>query len=253
MTIAIARRLAALALLTLPIAVAAQGAPRSYAVVSEFARDIRVTIFAPTIGTRFDTNREERMAVQGGALDKLALARANQEIAAADPGAKVWLLSPLDTDLLDARADFSEGALVKLPSDLADAMKQRGSTHLLVFTRHRGEAALKTRNSTVGSGQLEGAGFYVDRATPMENLETLTTTVGFIAPYLYFRASLIDAGTGKVLRSRRIVASSTVAARQAERGSDPWNLMTMDEKVRVLSQMIIDEVGKAVPALLAAQ
>jgi hypothetical protein len=247
------RRQAALAMLTLPLAAAAQGAPRSFAVISEFGREIRVTAFAPTTGSRLDTNQEHRLETVDGAPDKLALMQARKVIAATEAGAKVWLLAPLDTDLLDARGDFAEGSIVTLPADLADAMKQHGSTHLIAFTRYRGDAAIRVDNDTLGTGKFEGPGFYVDPHTLIEDTRTLHTTRGFLALYLYIHASLIDAGSGKVLRSHRIVATRLHSAQRPEDTGDPWNLLSTDEKLREISQMIIDEVGKAVPLLLAAR
>jgi len=230
---------------------AAQSGTRSYAVVSEIAREVFVTTFQESTGTRLGANLTPRLPIADGALEKVSLVAARSAITAADQGAPIWLIAPLETDLFDARAAYVEGTKVKLPDDLAAEMKQRGTTHLFIFSRLRDEANLRARNARLGTGQIEGLGFYIDPHAMMTNSDTLVTTKGFIAPYLYARATLVDARTGTILRMRRIVEGQVIAAERAEQGSDPWNVMTPADKVRLLSTLIQRQVGEAVPALLA--
>jgi len=241
------------ALLHAGSAVFAQGAPRSYAVLSEMAREVMVTNFQESTGTRLGANLTTRIPIPEGALDKVALVTAKQNIEKLAKGAPVWLVAPLDTDLFDARAVYTEGTTLKVPDDLAAALKEHGSTHLLLFTRLRDEANLRAQNARVGTGLIEGPGFYIDRHTKMTNLDTLTTTAGFIAPYLYMRATLLDARTGVILATRRVVEGEVLSASVAEQSGDPWSVMTPTEKVAQISAMIKREVDKAVPALLAVR
>ena len=231
---------------------AAQGAPHAYAVVSEFGRDIVITVGQTQTGTRLEANAAERLPVSNGAYDKVALISAKQALEKADAGAKVWLVAPLDVDLFNARGAYAEGSTVNVPADLAAALKERGSSHLLLFTRLRDEASLRAGNEHVGSGQIEGVGFYIDRWLKVKNLDTLTESTGFIAPYLYIRATLIDARSAKVLATRRVTAGTMVPADRPDQSGDPWALMSSQEKVGHLSALIRTEVGAAVPALLSA-
>lgn len=252
----IGRRRAALALLALPATASfaqAPAMPASYAVISEFAREVRVTVFQDAIGSRLDTNPESRLPMPDGVLDKVALLEAKATLGRVAPVSPVWLISPLDADLLDARGDWAEGSAVKLPPDLADALKQRGSTHLIAFTRHRAEANLRAANDRLGSGRLEGIGFYVDRVTAMKNSDTLTQSTGFIAPYLYMRATLVDVRSGKVLRSRTIAEGQVLARDRPDQAGDIWNVMSPKEKVERLSNLIKEQVGAAVAELVAAR
>lgn len=59
----------------------------------------------------------------------------------------------------------SQGTKVTIPDDLLGALRDRKSTHLLVFTRHRDDADLRFVNGTGSTGQLEGLGYYVDHVT----------------------------------------------------------------------------------------
>jgi len=108
-------------------------------------------------------------------------------------------------------------------------------------------------NGRFGTGTLEGLGFYIDRLSQVKNVDTLTTTTGIIAPYLYMRASLIDAKSGKVIAMRRVTEGEIIAAARPEQGGDPWNVMSPTDKVRYLSELVQREIGKAVPDLLAAR
>ncbi len=229
---------------------AAQDArPRSYAVLSEIGRDVQVTFFQESTGTRLNNNIVQRLPVTEGALDKVALVSAKTALGKADAGAPVWLIAPLDTDLFEWQMPFVEGAKLRMPDDLAAEMGKRGTTHLLLFTRLRDAANLRAKSARLGTGPLEGIGFYVDKQTEMKNVDTLVNSVGFIAPYMYVRATLIDARTGTVLKMRRITEGQVIAAARPDQSGDPWNMMTPTEKVRHLGTMIDQQVGEAVAAL----
>ena len=246
------RRVLLAALLGAALPSFAQEAKRSFAVLSEMAHDIRVVVSRPETGTRLGSNLEDRLAIKDGALDKVTLVTARSALQGAAAGAPVWLISPLDTDLFDSRQNYIEGSTVPIPEDLSQGIKAKGSTHLLLFTRFKAEATLHARSADLGTGQLEGVGFFVDRQARMSNRTTLVDSVGFIAPYTYIRATLIELPSGKVLKSRRITQSTVLAAERAEQGGDPWNVLTGSQKVKIIADMIVTEVNAAVPALLAS-
>ena len=234
------------------VGVSAQPAPRSFAVYSEVAREIGVVTFQESTGSRLDTNLVTRIPIPKAALDQTVQVLARQEVGRTDPGGKTWLIAPLDSDLFDARGAYLEGSTVTLPDDLKAAMKERGLSHLLLFTRYRTDAALKAVNGMVGTGQLEGLGFYIDRVTPMKSKDTGADVTGFLAPYLYVRVTLIDGASGRVLKSRRIAEGHVVANAGPQGGvADPWAVMTPVEKVQRLSDMIMVEIGKVLPEVLA--
>ena len=234
------------------LGVSAQQPPRSFAVYSEVAREIGVVSFQESTGSRLDTNLVTRIPIPKAALDQNVQVLARQEVGKTDPGGKTWLIAPLDSDLFDPRAAYGEGSNVRLPDDLKAEMRARGLSHLLLFTRYRADAALKHASGTVGTGQLEGLGFYIDRVTPMKSKDTGVEVTGFLAPYLYVRVTLIDGASGRVLKSRRI-AEGHVVANAGPQGNvaDPWAVMTPVEKVQRLSDMIMVEIGKVLPEVLA--
>lgn len=230
----------------------AQAAPRSFAVLSEFAREINVVTFQESTGSRLSNNLRSGIPIGNGALEKVALVTTRAAIAKAEPGAGTWLVAPLDSDLFTPTQVFTEGSTVKLPDDLSAEMKNRGNTHLLLLTRLRAEAQLKAVRSREGTGQLEGMGFFLDRITETKNFDTGQLTTGYLAPYMHVRVTLIEAATGRVVAMQRIVQSVVyVNTRSDVRSTDPWAAMQPDEKVRYLATMIERELATAVPALLA--
>lgn len=244
------QRVAGLLLLAAAAAVPAQTLKRSYVVLSELAQNVSVVTVQDPAVTGGGPTAPARLAIPEGTLDKVVLLIAKQAIAKADPEAPVWLVAPLDTDLFGPQQNLGERATVKLPADLADEMQKRGSTHLLFITRFRGEARLPLRGVQHGRGTLEGMGFYVDRFTTLPPGDAGPESPGFLAPFIYARAVLIDARTGLVLRTRRVGEGKVIANPQSTPPGDPWNLLSPTEKVGVLNDLIVDELGGLLPTML---
>ena len=165
----------------------AQTAPRSYAVLSEMAREINLVAFQESIGSRLNNNHRERIEVRDGVLDKFVLTTARARLAGLAPGAGLWLIAPLDTELFPGLQNPAVGSTLKIPEDLMQAMKEQKSTHLLLFTRHRDEADFElSKGGHAGSGAIEGVGFYVDRQFMIEDQVTRTTAAGFLLSAIFF-------------------------------------------------------------------
>jgi hypothetical protein len=228
----------------------AQTAP-SFAVISEVAREVSVITFQESTGSRLGANLRSRIDIPEGALDKVALIAAKNGLAKESPGAAVWLLAPMPADLFDAAQNPAPGDVVKFPADLADAFKERGTTHLLLFQRFRGEATLKAARETMGSGRVDGLGFFVDSQTPLVIEGTSKMTKGYVAPYFFMRSSLIDAKTGKVLGTKVSTESRVLVSQQTMSGTRAWDMFTPQRKVEMLRDGLIAEIDAALPALLS--
>lgn len=247
----ILKALAGLACVAIGALAAAQPAPRSFAVYSEVAREINVVTFQESTGSRLSANLVSRVPIPQAALDNVVLLTARQALEQSDRGGRNWLIAPLDSDMFDPLQMPPEGATLKLPDDLAAEMKRRGLSHLLLFTRFRGDANLKSRNATLGSGPLEGLGFYIDRVTPLTRADTREDGAGFLAPFIYVRVTLVDGANGRVLRTRRVGEGHVIANVPGAGGGDPWDVMTPTEKVQRLTDMITREIGALLPEVLA--
>lgn len=242
------------ALLPLAPQARAQGTPRRVSVLSELGREILVVTYQESIGTNLDANRQQRMPVPGGAYDKAALVLAKSEILAREPQAVVKTFVPLDADVFSARQSFSVGSDSGLPADLKAALQAQGSTQLLLLTRFSAEASFKGRNNRVGSGRLEGLGFYIDNATQVDTAGTAVNGRGFLGPFAYLRGSLIDAASGRVIKSRVALRTNVVPASANAEGASthPWDALDDRRKTRVISDLLGDALAELVPELLAA-
>jgi hypothetical protein len=132
------------------------------------------------------------------------------------------------------------------------AVKGTGATRLLLLTKHRDEADLRaTNDENLGTGMLDGIGFYLDTVMPMTYTDTGESGRGFIAPFVYVRISLIDIATARLIAQKIVKSSKLHVAGRRREAIDPWDVLTPSEKVDTLRSMIEEEIARAVPALAA--
>ncbi len=222
-----------------------------FAVLSLIGYSINVVTYQPTVGSKMDRNIQQTAAVAEAPFDITALRTIQSSLKeASGPGEVLLYRSPSIELFGDPRALFEDSKLL-LPADFIAAMKKDGATHLLLLTRSRQDAKLTLERASIGSGRLEGIGFYVDRQTRVYNTETLQTSIGVLAPYAYLQLSLVDLATAKVLQQQLISSSHTISSTNQEDGFDPWRAMSTEVKVSTLDQMIERELRQALPALIA--
>ena len=248
----LARTLVVLCLWTLGSAYA-QGVPRAYAVISEAARDVRVVQYQPSIGSNLPGNRVQRIDVPDGALDKVFLFAAQKQLKKASPDADIWLLAPAASDFFSP-SQFADDAILTIPDDLRAALRERKSTHLLLFSRHRADADLRFLNRRDGTGQLEGLGYYVDTSTPVKRVDLGQSSIGFLASYTHFRATLIEVASARVIKTISTTANliNSVAGTAAD-NTHPWTALSSAEKMSQLRDLTQREVDRIVPELLSAK
>lgn len=249
------RTLQGLALLSLGAALAAPAAaqsPKSYAVVSQLARDISVVTANPALGSRLGNNSVTRNPIPQGLLDKFVLNTTRAVLAQEAPGSRVFLVAPLDVDLFDDLQSVKEGSRVSVPSDAAEAFKSQGSTHLIVFSKHRSEASIRFEDGRAGIGSLEGLGFYVDRSIRARDVDARQSGDGIIAPFIHARATLVELATSRVLRTVEIREAYAIANTRADAAStDVWDALSPTDKVRRMLELLDKHVAPSVKALLA--
>lgn len=226
---------------------------RRVSVLSELGREILVVTYQESIGTNLDANRQQRMPVPGGAYDKAALVLAKSEIVSREPQAVVKTFVPLEADVFSARQSFATGSDSGLPADLKAALQAQGSTQLLLLSRFSTDASFQMRNAKIGSGRLEGLGFYIDNATEVDRTASGVNGRGFLGPFAYVRATLIDASSGRVIKSRVALRTNVVPASASTEGSSthPWDALDDRRKTRVISDLLADALAELVPEVLA--
>jgi hypothetical protein len=234
------------ALTLLVTAFTAQAAERAYAVLSLVGDRISVVRHAPVTGSNLDRSQRESFPVTDGSLDRAMLAAVDRALRAQDRSAKPVLLFAPDAALYEAQDRMldEKGAVTSLLDPVRALLRGSGATHLILATRYRHEAEFERGNSHVGTGILEGAGFYVDR-----RLDARGRIRGFLGPYLYFQLTLVDLATGTVVAQQQLLGSNAVPAARSDT-LDPWDALSPAQKVEALARIARREASKAVPELV---
>ena len=242
-----------LALLLLLAAAGAHAAEaRRYAVLSLVGDRLLIVQREMSTGSRLDRNTRQFVAVADGSLDKSMLLAVDEAIRRTDPAAPVILLAPKDASLYDAaqrRLDGS-GDLASLFQAVRPVLTGTNATHLVLVTKQRHQALLRLPDGLVGSGYLEGFGFYVDHGTIARSVNTNEAERGFISPFTYVNIALIEVATGRVLAEERVVGSSPYTASGINIGN-AWLALTPQEKAERLADVMRAESARIVPQLLA--
>lgn len=212
-------------------------AERVYAVVSVVADHLTVTGFETTTGSLVPQNQTERIELQTDELERSVLRAAVAAVQASGSGRALPLLTD-DGRLYAQQAQWIEGEQARVPGFLLQTLKAQNATHLLLVTKHRAEARMRSFDADLGTGRVEGLGFYLDRVTPMRRVESGERAVGYLAPHAYLRLSLIDVQAGRVLGSRTVTASTVLSAAGGGAGANPWDVMDSAAKFKVLDELI---------------
>lgn len=231
-------------------AASAADGPRTYAVISLIGDKMSVVTYQMSTGSGIDRNRRETIDMTDGLFDKIALSTIEKALNA-QPDKPRSQLFELAAPSLFTRQDrfFSDGKLV-LPEAIHTALKSDGATHLLFVTKFRAEARMQADGAKLGSGVIEGLGFYVDHMSEMISNKTQRESKGFLAPFAFMRLSLVDLGSSVVLRQKYIEASTMMITANKE-AYNPWDTLSPAEKVEHLRHLIDTELTKGVASLLA--
>jgi hypothetical protein len=232
---------------------AADSAPRTYAVISLVGDKINVVGHRATVGSTMDRNRQGAMAVQGHALDDMAVLAASDTIGRFDPRASIVMLSSSDPALYELQDEIFEPqprSRALLASAIKDPIQGQHATHLVLIRKHRGDAALRLQMQYVGSGKIEGIGFYVDPTLPVKYLETNETGAGFLAAYAYIKVTLVDANTMAVIREQTVQESATMLTGKS---FNPLDALTPAHKTAALRSVITKATASGVSAVLESK
>ena len=214
---------------------------------------LNVVTYRAQVGSRLDRNERAAISMPAGLFDNAVLRavdRGIQEAAQPQKAAPIFLAAALP--LVQVAADkLFVGRRLVLADEMVAAIRGTAATHLVLVTRYRAPANLKTLHAAVGSGFLEGLGYYIDHLLPMTIAETGETGKGFLAPFLYLKLWLVDLATLTALQTQTITASGTISVARNKDSFDPWQALSAAEKLELLQRMIAAEVRRAVPKLLA--
>jgi hypothetical protein len=221
-------------------------------VASAMGDVLTVVVHRAEVGSRVDQNLYQAAPNPDTAFDDTARQVATDGARSALPQATAVQAADLAGASSALAKGWTEGARFAPPAALQAQWQAAGLSHLLLITRWRGATALKTLNTRVGSGHLEGLGFYVDKQQKMRRHDTGETGEGFLAPFAYLQLQLINLATGEVEKTEQITSTSTLSAARNPSGTDAWSALDPAQKVRVLQQLVRSGVGQAVPRLLGS-
>ena len=230
----------------------ANEAPRTYAAISLIADGLRAVGHEATTGSLLANNPVDITPLGFEVLELPALRAVLGAVMAADKTAKVMPLKITDASVYARQGAFVTGDRAALPGELLEPLRQSAITHMVLVTRHRAEARLSTGVVTLGSGSVEGVGYYLDRDTSLRGIGRSEQTTGYLAPYVYLQAALIDLKTLKVVRTEISTVGKVITASGKNVGADPWNILGDAEKIETLKGMIQTQVTRAVSKLLAS-
>jgi len=243
-----------LAVVTATAQTANPTAKRSYLVLSLLGDSITVVTQQSRTGTRLNRNVVDTMTLPEGIFDKPNLVSVETAIKGADPAAEVTGLFVGAVKALGDAEKFSDGDQLRLPPKLEGWLKQVNTTHLILVTPHRAEANIKGERDGVGSGLLQGLGFYIDRELKIMNAQTGVHRDGYLAPFTYFKLQLVDRASGRIVRQQLVTEAVMLGdVKRTEGVGDPWEMLSTQDKVMTLRGMLGEQIGQAVPKLLAAQ
>lgn len=221
-------------------------------VASAMGDVLTVVVHRAEVGSRVDQNLYQAAPNPDPSFDNTARQVAAEGARSALPRATLVQAVDLAGASSALARDWTDNKRFAPPAALLAQWQQAGLSHLLLVTRWRGATALKTLNTRVGSGHLEGLGFYVDKHQKMRRTDTGETGEGFLAPFAYLQLQLINLATGEVEKTEQVSSSSTLSAARNPTGTDAWSALEPAQKVRALQQLVRSGVGQAVPRLLGA-
>ncbi len=226
--------------------------PEKYIVLSRIGDALSIVGYRPTVGSSLDTNAHETIATPGHTFDQVALRAAERALRRAMPAASVTMLGSTSSEPYPDHEAFIDDKRLTAPAWLDDAIARCACTRLVLITKHSGEARIRARDSSLGSGKLSGLGFYIDRELRTRRGDTGERARGFISPFVYIAVTLVDTRDGQVLSQRVVTASRMVSAARSTESADPWDALSAEEKSRAITTILEREVPASIAAMLAS-
>ena len=226
---------------------------RRVAVLSLMGGSLSIVTHTPSTGTHLSQNEVEDRAVPNGIFDKAATAAADEAARKSDPTVVTILLSPQQPALAAIQDKMIDAQGFAAPPSLVNSLNELRATHLLLLTKHRDSAKLQGAQGFMGSGTLSGLGYYVDRHLHVKSADTGATALGFLAPFAYFKISLVDLNSGDVVKQRLVTVGSTIFPGDGPDPGDPWAVLDATQKADLLRDLVKRAVESNVTQIFDAK
>lgn len=226
----------------------------TYAFLSLIGDKLDIVIAQPQTGSRIDQNRREPpLTILDPVFDNAAATAAGEAVRKIIPRAELAILNSRSPVLFEKQRDLFEekDGVIAIPEAIRTALQNEKATHLILITKHRGDAQFQFSNLSDGTGMVEGLGFYLDGNSGTRRGDTGEAGRGYIAPFVYAKVTLVDVQTSKVIKKQTIKASMAISsARAQENIASPWAALSSAEKVSAINRLIQREIARVVPQLL---
>lgn len=232
--------------------VAQADAPRKVAALSLIGDRLLVVGSQMQTGTRIDRNQKDILALGTDELDTATVLEFERLAKLRSPNLEVVLLRARDKAVHELQDAVVEGKRDQreLLSAVAPLARRAGATHLVLFTKSRGEAQIRVEDGSIGNGYVDGLGFYIDRWSRTRKTQEGQADVGILAPFAYFKAVLVELEGLKVISEETSHQARALYAKNINEAQDPWNYLTPPEKVQALKALSGEGVQKVVPKVL---
>lgn len=246
------------AALLLATAVHAADAPRKYGILSLVGDSISTVTYVPEIGSRLDTNDKLVYSLGDNTLfDEAAIRTASAALQQIAPDAGRFLMLSTDAELHNVQNGMFDNPEANQVNRefLKSLWKGKDLTHLILITKYRTEAELKFMNESLGTGKIEGLGFYMDNRVELTSHDgkknTHESSKGVLMPFAYIKLRLINPETLEVEREVRLKQSEMVTyAQGTDQAVRTWQALTAKEKTQYLDHLLREAVTEGVPRLL---
>ena len=239
-------------LLLAAASLAASAQERQYAVLSLVGDQLLIVQREMATGSRLDQNIRHPIPMPAGTLDRAVLLAVDEAIRREQPSARPVLLATRDPALYAvAEKSLDSGGTARVFEAVRPVVAGAKATHLILVTKHRHRAMIRLMGGHVGTGWLEGLGFYVDHGNGENSFRATDTERGFISPFTYFKISVIDLARGTGVAEDYAIGSIAHSVPTGQIGN-AWKALTEEEKDRQLTALIREETARVLPKLVKA-
>jgi hypothetical protein len=195
-----------------PLSASAQapGDTPKFGVLSLISDTFSVVTYQRSVGRLSDANLKEAITLTERVFDDVVLLAANEALQGLARPGEIALLSAGAAAYPDPARLF-DGPRFLPPEWLAQALGKQKVPRLILVTKHKSDTNIALIDQAIGSGKLEGLGFYIDRSKSLVHAESGDIAEGFMAPFAYLRISRIDVQAMTVVAHQLSTASAMVA------------------------------------------
>lgn len=222
-------------------------AQQRYAVISLIGDRMQIAYAKSVPGQPVDSIERRYVPLEDSRIDRYTLLAANDTLKKLSKGPDPVLLQAFERSYFDTSA--GTGALIEWIRQLVKDAKPK-VTHAILITKLEYEGVPALQKPFVGGNLLEGVGFFLGREAPPEGADPSSAGPGFLVPYAYFKLTLVELATGKVVREEKGMASSMLSATGTDTGN-PWDTLNGGQKLQTLIDLVKRELEIQMPKVLA--